>query len=69
MKHLIYAKLKLKSCFEQITKNEDGLATIEYAIVMVAAATLAGILIMIVKSDAVKLAIQNIVTNALTVQK
>lgn len=49
-------------------KTESGLATIEYAIVMIAAATLAGVLILIVKSDAVHAALQNLITGALQVK-
>lgn len=46
---------------------EEGSTTVEYAIGVVVAATLAGLMLTIVKSDAVRQALENIVQQALTV--
>lgn len=46
-------------------QEEDGMNTVEYSLVGVAAATLAGILIMVVQSGTVEQAIQGIITDAL----
>jgi hypothetical protein len=48
-------------------KIETGLATAEYAIVAIAATAFAGILIIIVKSDAIKSALENIIKTALQI--
>lgn len=46
-------------------REDDGMNTVEYSLVGVAAATLAGILIMVVQSGSVEQAIQGIITDAL----
>jgi Flp pilus assembly pilin Flp len=60
-------KQKVTQTAQQFISDQRGMATIEYAMVLVAAATLAGILIVIVKSGAVHSALENIITNALKV--
>lgn len=47
--------------------NEQGMATTEYAIVMVAAAAFAGVLVVLLKSDTVKSLLTSIVEGALSV--
>ncbi|MDR2508896.1 MAG: DUF4244 domain-containing protein [Candidatus Ancillula sp.] len=49
----------------KISHDQRGMATVEYAIVLVAAAGLAGVLVAILKSDWVKEMLQNIISNAL----
>jgi len=44
---------------------DDGMATIEYALVTVAAAAFAAVLIAVVKSPEVRSAIANVIGNAL----
>jgi Flp pilus assembly pilin Flp len=50
----------------EIIADERGMATVEYAIVMVAAAGLAGLLVMILKSDFVRELLENIIKGALS---
>ena len=61
----------LKKRFEMICssfcKLQDGLATVEYAVVMIAAAGFAGLLVVILKSDAVKAALESIVMDAIQI--
>lgn len=52
---------------EQGTESEAGMATAEYAIATLAAVGFAGLLIVILKGDAVKSALENIITTALSV--
>lgn len=46
--------------------DESGMATVEYALVTVAAAAMAAVLIAVVKSDQVREAISSIVSQALS---
>lgn len=47
--------------------HENGMATAEYAIATIAAVGFAGLLVTILKSDAVHSALSNIITTALTI--
>lgn len=47
------------------THAEEGLATAEYAIAMIAAAGFAGVLIVVLKSEPVRAALSSIVESAL----
>jgi len=47
--------------------QESGMATAEYAIATIAAVGFAGLLVTILKSDAVHSALSNIITTALTI--
>ena len=47
------------------TTKEQGMATTEYAIVMVAAAAFAGVLVLILRSDSVRALLTGIVEGAL----
>ncbi|MDR1034175.1 MAG: DUF4244 domain-containing protein [Bifidobacteriaceae bacterium] len=47
-----------------VNDAERGLATVEYAVVTVAAAGLAGLLIVILKSDEVRNALMEVITSA-----
>ncbi|MDR1448433.1 MAG: DUF4244 domain-containing protein [Candidatus Ancillula sp.] len=58
--------VKFASRIRGMIEDQRGAATVEYAIVMVAAAGLAGILILILKSDTVRTLLENIITNALS---
>lgn len=56
----------LKRRIKHIKKNvEQGLATAEYAIAMIAAAGFAGLLIVILKSEPVRAALGSIIETAL----
>lgn len=48
-------------------KSEEGSTTVEYAIGAVAAAAFAGMLLTILRSDAVRSALEGIITQALNV--
>ncbi|WKD58576.1 DUF4244 domain-containing protein [Corynebacterium caspium] len=49
----------------QVLANDEGMTTLEYALGLVAAAALAGVLYVIVKSPAVYSAFEGIITDAL----
>lgn len=49
-----------------LTSNDDGMSTVEYALGSIAAAALAGVLIMVVKDGAVVDAIRTTITDSLT---
>jgi Flp pilus assembly pilin Flp len=51
--------------FEKL-RDEEGMATVEYAIVMVAAAGFAGLLIALLKSDFVRDMLQDMIGDALS---
>lgn len=51
-----------------LDKPEEGMATAEYAIVMVAATGFAGLLVAILKSDAVRTVLTNLVKSALSIK-
>lgn len=51
--------------FRRILANEEGMTTLEYALGMVAAAALAGVLYVIVQSNKVRSALEGIITDAL----
>jgi Flp pilus assembly pilin Flp len=60
-------KLYIRICdqLRRLRDEQDGLATVEYAIVMVAAAGFAGLLIVILKSDFVRSLLEGIIKSAL----
>ncbi|MFC0265228.1 DUF4244 domain-containing protein [Alloscardovia macacae] len=47
--------------------DDDGMATAEYAIVLVAATSFAGLLVVLLKSDAVRNLLTKLITDALSV--
>lgn len=49
-----------------LISNDDGMSTVEYALGSIAAAALAGVLIMVVKDGAVVDAIRTTITDSLT---
>ena len=51
-----------------LDKPEEGMATAEYAIVLVAATGFAGVLVAILKSDAVRAVLTNLVKSALSIK-
>lgn len=51
-----------------LDKPEEGMATAEYAIVLVAATGFAGVLVAILKSDAVRVVLTNLVKSALSIK-
>jgi Flp pilus assembly pilin Flp len=55
---------KLKAGLRDYVKKEDGTTTAEYAIVIVAAIGLAGVLLALLKSDFIKEMLQNTIGNA-----
>jgi Flp pilus assembly pilin Flp len=57
--------IRVTNYLRMIIKDQRGLATVEYAIVMVAAAGLAGLLIVILKSDFVRELLEDIIKGAL----
>jgi Flp pilus assembly pilin Flp len=48
----------------ELLRDEEGAATAEYAIVIMAAVALAGVLVAVVQSDAVRQIIEDLVINA-----
>lgn len=50
-----------------VQKDDDGMATAEYAVVLVAATSFAGLLVVLLKSDAVRNLLTKLVTDALSV--
>ena len=52
--------------YRAIVSGEEGMTTIEYALGTLAAAALAGILLLVVKSGGIQSAINNLFTQALT---
>jgi len=57
----------MKRLFARLeARDESGMATVEYALVTVAAAAFAAVLIAIVKSPEVRSALSSIVTQALS---
>ncbi|WP_418969557.1 DUF4244 domain-containing protein [Alloscardovia omnicolens] len=51
----------------KVHTSDDGMATAEYAVVLVAATSFAGILVALLKSDAVRSLITQLITNALSI--
>lgn len=49
-----------------LSASDDGMATAEYAIVLVGATSFAGILVALLKSDAIRSLISQLITNALS---
>ena len=49
-------------------KGEDGVTTAEYAVVLVAATSFAALLLGILKSDAVRNALENLIMSALNIE-
>lgn len=50
-----------------LDKEDEGMATAEYAIVLVAATSFAGLLVVLLKSDAVRNLLTKLITDALSV--
>lgn len=57
-------KAKCQSLIQRIRRDEEGAETAEYAIVIMAAVALAGVLVMVVQSDAVSSIIEDLVVGA-----
>ena len=70
MRSLWYkAHYAVRAAFQQVTHvitAHDGMATAEYAIVLVGATSFAGILVALLKSDAIRSLISQLITNALS---
>lgn len=58
---------KLNRLSSVTTQDDPGMATAEYAVVLVAATSFAAVLVAILKSDAVRSALMKIITSALNV--
>ncbi|WP_018142419.1 DUF4244 domain-containing protein [Alloscardovia criceti] len=52
---------------EELNTSDEGMATAEYAIVLVAATSFAGVLVALFKSDAVRSIVTNLITDALSI--
>ncbi|MDR0788766.1 MAG: DUF4244 domain-containing protein [Bifidobacteriaceae bacterium] len=57
----------MRKVIRYIKRNQDGLATVEYAIVMIAAAGFAGLMVIILKSEPVRAALEGIVMKPLEI--
>ncbi|KAB1645306.1 DUF4244 domain-containing protein [Gulosibacter chungangensis] len=57
-------KARGRALLDRIKHEEDGAETAEYAIVIMAAVALAGVLVMVVQSDAVASIIEDLVVSA-----
>lgn len=64
MKRIVNTCKALKQSTQALKDDQRGMATVEYAIVLVAAAGFAGLLVAILKSDWAKEMLQSIITNA-----
>nr|WP_240680314.1 DUF4244 domain-containing protein [Alloscardovia theropitheci] len=63
----IALRAKAYDISEKIRKEDKGMATAEYAIVLVAATSFAGLLVALLKSEAVRSILSKLVTDALSI--